>query len=44
MAKFSGNVGYIIEEETAPGVFTQEPIERKMFRRYSSDHLVPLGN
>lgn len=30
MAKFSGNVGYIIEEETAPGVFTQEPIERKM--------------
>lgn len=31
MAKFSGNVGYIIEEETAPGVFTQEPIERKMF-------------
>ncbi len=31
MARFSGNVGYIIEEETAPGVFTQEPIERQMF-------------
>lgn len=28
MAKFFGKIGYVMETETAPGVWTNEPIER----------------
>ena len=30
MAKFSGKIGYVKIEETAPGVYTEQIIERKV--------------
>ena len=30
MSKFAGLVGYVTQRETAPGVWTSEPIEKRM--------------
>ncbi|MBQ0142259.1 MAG: hypothetical protein KBT06_05590 [Prevotellaceae bacterium] len=29
MAKFSGNIGFVVEEETSPGVWTLQTVERE---------------
>ena len=38
MAKWYGKVGYILTEETAPGVWTDEYIEREYFGDMTRNH------
>lgn len=39
MAKFYGTIGFVVTEETKPGIWTETPVERKYYGdiiRYSS--------